>query len=271
MENKDKEIKSQNNYNKNEKITEEERKEIKTEQKEILSATSPSEEQPIKTSPEKTETEKGVSAEEIQVYQKKISELESQLQLKSKEAAEYYDKWLRALAELDNFRKRTEKEQKNWYLFAQDEVLADLLSVLDNFELALSSSSNDATNNAVLEGMRLIYKQLAELMFSKYKLSKIETVGTPFNPHVHEAISIIESNEYDTDVVVEEIRKGYMREDRVIRPALVKVAKPKLTSAAQGAEVELTDHISSDTNLLKSNEKEKPAEESNQKNQENKN
>jgi molecular chaperone GrpE len=136
---------------------------------------------------------------------------------------EIKDKYLRLAADYDNFRKRTQKERLELRDRYHLDVLEDLLPVLDNFDLALKSVPETVEAKKFAEGIVLVDKQLHEIL-SQYGLKEIEAIGKPFDPHYHEAVMTVENYDYPDQTVLEEIRKGYIKEDKVIRPSLVKVA-----------------------------------------------
>ena len=161
-------------------------------------------------------------------FEKKIAELETHLAEKTKSADELKDKWLRVTADFDNFRKRMNKEKTEWRDFAQEEIIVELLPVLDNFDRALAAATTTGINgnaNTFADGMKMVHKQLIDIL-TQHKVTVIDCVGKPFNPHFHEAVMTVPSAEFPEDTVVEEIQKGYLRNDKVIRPSMVKVSKP---------------------------------------------
>ena len=147
--------------------------------------------------------------------------LEEQLRKVEQEAAEHRDAWLRARAEADNIRKRAQVEIANAHKFAVEEFAAELLPVKDSLEAALISETPSV--ESMRSGVELTLKQLAAV-FERFNLSEINPVGQKFDPHRHQAISTVES-EQEPNTVVQVLQKGYLLRDRVIRPALVTVAK----------------------------------------------
>lgn len=174
---------------------------------------------------------------EIDKHEKKIEELELQLAEKTNAIEEMKDKWLRASADFDNYRKRIIKEKTEWRDFAQEEIIEELLPVLDNFDRALVAMLTSIPNDhvAFAEGMKLVHKQLIDIL-TQHKVTVIDCVGKPFDPHFHEAVMTIQTSDYPEDTVVEEIQKGYMHYDKVIRPAMVKVSKPPLPAVVEPVE-----------------------------------
>ena len=134
---------------------------------------------------------------------------------------ELYDKHLRLMAEYDNFKKRTQKEKEDLGTFAAAGVIEKLLPVIDNFERALESLSDDE-KNTFSDGVEMIYRQLVETL-EKTGVSEIEAVGKEFDPELHNAVMHIEDEEAETNTVVEQFMKGYKFKDKVIRYSMVKV------------------------------------------------
>jgi len=142
-------------------------------------------------------------------------------------AAEHHDAWLRAKAEADNIRKRTAVELANAYKYAIESVAVELLPVKDSLEATLAADS--ASLGSLKNGVELTLKQLSTV-FGKAGLKEINPAGGKFDPHQHQAISMLPS-EKEPNTVINVLQKGYSLHDRVIRPALVTVAKPKDTQA----------------------------------------
>jgi molecular chaperone GrpE len=140
-----------------------------------------------------------------------------------RERDEYYDRLLRKSAEFDNYRKRMERERREMAQYAAGDVLEALLPVVDDFERALQAEAG-ADAAAYRMGIELIYKQLQDLL-ARRGVTPIDTVGKPFDPRFHQAITYESSPGRAEGEVVEEVRRGYMLGDRLLRPAMVKVAK----------------------------------------------
>ncbi len=144
------------------------------------------------------------------------------LQTEKDELAAKYSAAVRQLADLDNARKRIERERREDSARAVAHVIEPMLPVLDGFERALAAHSDPAYED-YRKGFELIYRQLLEAL-GKFGLERIEAQGRPFDPHVHQAVERVESNEYEDGTVVEDMRHGYKLRERVLRPALVRVA-----------------------------------------------
>lgn len=175
------------------------------------------------------EADRNLLDEEIKVLEKKLKETENQVQ-------EEKDRYVRLLAEFENFRKRMEKEQKESIKFGTDKLLKELFPIIDHLEMTIhhtSKSTNGGKNEAdeemtareraIVEGVELILKQFEQAL-EKFGLRKVTGEGTPFNPHIQEAIGQVTTEKYKPGIVVEVNRSGYMLHDRVVRPALVTVA-----------------------------------------------
>lgn len=149
---------------------------------------------------------------------KKMKELEAKI-------AELTAGWQRTQADFTNFRRQTEEDRKKLIKSANLDLMAEILPVLDNFQLAAKHIPAELENNNWAEGVSQIEKQLENILANE-GLAKIDTVGTQFNPHFHEAIEHIQSEKPENEIV-EEISSGYTFDDTVLRPAKVKVSKGK--------------------------------------------
>ncbi len=135
---------------------------------------------------------------------------------------ELYDKHLRLMAEYDNFKKRTQKEKEELGTFAVSATIEKLLPVIDNFERALDSVSEEE-KNTFSEGVEMVYRQMMEIL-DKMGVSEIEAVGCEFDPEIHNAVMHVDDDTQDANVVVEQFMKGYKYKEKVIRYSMVKVA-----------------------------------------------
>jgi len=135
---------------------------------------------------------------------------------------EYLQIAQRVQADFDNYRRRTHQEREELLKYSSARLATNLLPILDNFERAISSSGNDA--GKLKEGIELIFRQLRDVL-EKEGVKPMDAVGKEFDPNLHEAVMQEQSEEHADNVIIEELQKGYMLADRVIRPAMVKVAK----------------------------------------------
>ena len=161
-------------------------------------------------------------APKIEISEKELGELRK----KSDERDEYYNKWLKVHAEYENTRKRLEKEKSDRVRFANESIISKLFPIVDNFDRALSSVRHTKESGAVLEGIKLVQKEMHNL-FRDHGVEEIKSINEKFNPHLHEAIATVETEEHPEDTVVEEIQRGYTLKGRLLRPAIVKVSKKK--------------------------------------------
>ncbi|AKG37791.1 molecular chaperone GrpE [Paenibacillus durus ATCC 35681] len=138
-------------------------------------------------------------------------------------ADEYQGRVLRVQADYDNFRRRTLKEKEELAQYATSKLVTELLPVVDNFERALATAPAGSDGDAFAKGVNMIFRQLEGVLKSE-GLTPMETVGQPFNPEFHQAIMQVESEEYEEGIVTEEVQKGYLLKNKVLRPAMVKVS-----------------------------------------------
>jgi molecular chaperone GrpE len=144
-----------------------------------------------------------------------LKELETKLE-------ETTNRMLRLQADYDNFRRRSKQEKESAAKYRSQSLAESLIPALDNFERAMMIDAQSDETKSLLQGMEMVYRQLKEALANE-GIEPIESVGQPFDPHVHQAVMQVESEEYDSNIVVEEMQKGYQLKDRVIRPAMVKV------------------------------------------------
>lgn len=147
--------------------------------------------------------------------------LEEKLVKAEEQVKEAQDKWLRQLAEFENFRKRTNQEKQGMYNNGVRDTIEKFLPVVDNFERAVAATEDK--ESSTYKGIEMILKQMLDVMTS-VGVEEIPAEGEPFDPNVHAAVMHIEDESCDENVVVEVFQKGYKHRDKVIRPAMVKVA-----------------------------------------------
>ncbi len=176
----------------------------------------PSSSDPIDVGPIETSADRGTS-----------SFGESELQKVTAERNTLLDRLARAQAEFDNARKRAVREQQEYRDYAQADAIKALLPILDSFERALHANPPEKSRLQDLEfrnGIDLIYKQLQDAL-TKLGLRPIPAKGETFDPHLHEAIEMVDTGDADDQTVIAELQRGYKLKDRLIRPAMVKVAR----------------------------------------------
>jgi molecular chaperone GrpE len=148
--------------------------------------------------------------------------LKRELEETRKELAEGQDKFLRLAAEFDNYKKRTAREFSGLIQNANEELIAQLIPVLDNFERALDAAQSSEDFDSFHKGVELIHQQLKDVL-EKQGVKEIEALGEPFDPHKHEAVMMVEKEKTPSETVVEEVERGYMLNDKVLRPSKVAV------------------------------------------------
>ena len=140
-----------------------------------------------------------------------------------KESSENRDRWVRSVADFENFKKRARQEKTRILKYRNEEFLKDLLPVLDNLERALEHSKESGDSGAFVEGMGMIARMFKEVL-EKYGVTEIQALGEPFDPNLHEAVSGTSVPGTAPNIVVQDLEKGYMYQDRLLRPAKVVVS-----------------------------------------------
>jgi molecular chaperone GrpE len=153
-----------------------------------------------------------------------LANLRQQLAAKEQEAKDNYDRYVRQIAEAENFKKRNARERDDAIRFANEMLLKDLLPVIDNLERAIAHAASGENGKPLVDGVEMVLKGFLDAL-SKFGVSQIVAVGQPFDPSKHEAIAQVVSDSHEPNVVVEELHRGYMFRDRLLRAALVSVAK----------------------------------------------
>lgn len=153
-----------------------------------------------------------------------IETIKALLEEKKGEVSELKEQLLRQKAEFDNFRKRSKREMDDFRKYALENIILDLLEVCDNFERALTSFRDAEDVKSVINGVEMIFKQLISIL-EKEGLKKIECEGKEFDPHLHEALHHVKSDQYPDNTIVEICRPGYEFNSKVIRPAMVTVCQ----------------------------------------------
>jgi molecular chaperone GrpE len=152
------------------------------------------------------------------------SDLEVRLQEKEQEAKDHYDRYLRLSAEVENFKKRAEKEKGETYKFANENLLKDLLPILDNLERALEHGQEAENSKALLEGLEMVHKGFWAVL-EKYGVTRVDALGEEFDPNQHEAVMVQEEAGRPPGLVIAQLQKGYRLHNRLVRPAMVVVSK----------------------------------------------
>lgn len=146
-----------------------------------------------------------------------------QLQRKNEESKKYYDLYLRAMAEMENMRKRSAREKEEYVRFATLPMVKQLLGVIDDLERALAMTGPDREQDTLYKGISMITTRLQEIVAAE-GAEPLEAVGQPFDPQFHQPLAVEASSDHPENTVIEELQKGYIMHGRVIRPSLVKVS-----------------------------------------------
>jgi molecular chaperone GrpE len=169
-------------------------------------------------------TIKGAAAGEEQTAElspeEKTAELEAQI-------TDLRDQLLRKAADFENFRKRMNQEKQNAIEYANQSLLLDIIPVIDDFERAIQAGEGSSDINSLLEGVKMIEKRLTSQLESKWGLKRFVSAGEPFDPNRHEALMVEKSPDITEAVVKEDLSRGYLLKDRVIRTSKVKVLMPE--------------------------------------------
>jgi molecular chaperone GrpE len=161
-----------------------------------------------------------------------VEALTQQLQEKEKEAAENQDKYLRAVAELENYKKRAARDRADSLKYGQESLIKDILPLVDNLDRAMAHACKSNDFEAFKEGLRLVQNQLNGCL-EKQGVERIEAAGRDFDPNVHEAMLQVESPDHVHNQVVEEFEKGYLLNGRLLRPSKVSVCRLPVKEEAQ--------------------------------------
>jgi molecular chaperone GrpE len=174
----------------------------------------------------KEPSEKDTGHEASRHMKEKIKKKEAEIKHLKKELEETKEQLLRKLADIENLRKRFEREKSDYFQYALSGLLLELVGITDNFERALQSAPADADGKTFRDGVELIFRMFQNLL-AKNGVRPIVLKGRAFDPNFHHAMSVAESEDVKDPEVKEELQKGYMHHDRLLRPALVKVVVPK--------------------------------------------
>lgn len=155
------------------------------------------------------------------VEEKSVEEL---LAEKEREAKENYDKYVRVVAEFENYKKRQERQKADFLKMSNEALIRDLLPILDSFDRALEHSQNSEVPKSYIEGIELARKSFMDVL-EKNGLKPINAIGEEFDPHFHEAIMQQEDPDVDENTVISEVHQGFMLNDKLLRPSMVIVSK----------------------------------------------
>ncbi len=149
--------------------------------------------------------------------------LGDELEKAQAEAKELHERYLRSAADLENFKKRMLKEVDENRKYANEELIKAMIPTIDNLERAITHSEGSADQDALLEGIRMVYRQFTDAL-AKFGVEQIASLGKPFDPNVHQALMQVKTNQSPPNTVVTEVTKGYLLNGRLIRPSMVGVS-----------------------------------------------
>ncbi len=156
----------------------------------------------------------------------KLSEkegIEEKLEAEQEKAKEYLKRLMYIQADFENYKKRVEKELQEAIQRSNERLIAHFIDIMDDLESAISAGKTTENKDALLEGIEMVHRKLDKLL-EKEGLVKLETIGKPFDPNMHEVLAEIPSKNHQHGIVVEEARKGFMFKGKVLRPSIVKIA-----------------------------------------------
>ena len=174
-----------------------------------------------------------------------IARLRAQLEAKEQEAKNNYDRYVRQVAEAENFKKRNARERDDAIRFANEALLKDLLPIIDNLERAVAHAAGSNDGSSLVEGVEMILKGFLDVL-NKFGVCQISAVGQPFDPAKHEAMAQVETVEHQPNVVMNELHRGYMFRDRLLRPTLVSVSKAPETKEKKNDDDQVENDSSDD-------------------------
>lgn len=168
------------------------------------------------------DAEEQLADEKKDAEESEEEKIKKELALQTARAEDYYNRLARMQADFENFRRRTQKEREELIKYASEQLILSLLPVMDNFQRALEAKDEDPRK--VIEGVEMIFRQIEDILV-KEGLEPIPAVGEEFDPSRHEAVMQEETSDYPDNTVTQELRRGYNLKGKVIRPAMVKVAR----------------------------------------------
>lgn len=177
-----------------------------------------------KTAQEEPETD-SIQTDETAVTEASLEEqLRQELTQALEETKAHQEQYLRTLADMENLRKRTQREKEELAKFANENILREILPVIDNLERAVEHADQVANGGGLLEGVKMTLTQFSQVL-GRFGVEPVEALGQPFDPALHQAMGQIESDDQPVNTVIQQMQKGYQLNERLLRPAFVMVAK----------------------------------------------
>jgi len=184
----------------------------------------PQEEPEVENNQEQPEAEEapetGLEAEEFSPEE----QLQAEVDQARSEAKAHQEQYLRTLADMENLRKRTQREKEELAKFANENILREILPVIDNLERAVEHAEQAQSSEGLLEGVQMTLDQFSQVL-DRFGVKPVDAVGEPFDPALHQAMGQMETAEFPANTVAQQMQKGYQLNERLLRPAMVMVAK----------------------------------------------
>jgi len=184
----------------------------------------PQEEPEVENNQEQPEAEEapetGLEAEEFSPEE----QLQAEVDQARSEAKAHQEQYLRTLADMENLRKRTQREKEELAKFANENILREILPVIDNLERAVEHAEQAQSSEGLLEGLQMTLDQFSQVL-DRFGVKPVDAVGEPFDPALHQAMGQMETAEFPANTVAQQMQKGYQLNERLLRPAMVMVAK----------------------------------------------
>lgn len=152
------------------------------------------------------------------------SQLQQEIETSREDARKNHELYLRAMADMENLRKRSQREKEDLAKFGNEMILREVLPVVDNLQRAVEHAIEDQVTDGLLEGVQMTLDQFAKVL-EKFNVVPVEAIGQVFDPALHQAMGQIETEDYPVNVVAQEMQKGYLLNERLLRPSLVMIAK----------------------------------------------
>jgi len=151
-------------------------------------------------------------------------QLQQEVDKARSEAKAHQEQYLRTLADMENLRKRTQREKEELAKFANENILREILPVIDNLERAVEHAGQTASSEGLLEGIQMTLAQFSQVL-DRFGVKAVDALGQPFDPNLHQAMGQLETSEFPANTVAQQMQKGYQLNERLLRPAMVMIAK----------------------------------------------
>ncbi len=181
--------------------------------------------------PVAVEAEVVVNEDETTVLQEKLAQALDEIKV-------HQEQYLRTLADMENLRKRTQRDKEDLAKYANESILREILPVIDNLERAVEHAEQAQSDEGLFEGVQMTLTQFGQLL-SKFGVEPVDAVGQPFDPAYHQAMGQMESGDYPVNTIVQQMQKGYQLNKRLLRPAFVMLAKAPI--AAEPKDIDTTE------------------------------